>query len=342
VIVLVMGLDQSQECEGNDRTNTTLPGLQLDLLHQVLSAVREQEQQEQHDTSSSRKKTKAKKIILTLMHGGSLSLGPEITSNIPAILSLSYGGQAGSTALADVLFGAYNPTGKLAATWYPPGYIDELPMTDMSLSTPPGRTHLHYQDTPEFEFGHGLSYSAWGLQWIDVQSTMVRAASGSSRHTASERDDGSWCLTLPDRTEGGDSTSFLLRDSLPQSSLTVSVEVKNLGPMDGYQTVLLFWKPIQVTVPSDVTMPRQKLIDFAGTTEQPLQVDQTRTVSWKMTLQDFALWRKGDASSDPYNATQMSQHVFPGSYLIEARAANNVTISRRLVIDSSSNVAFAS
>jgi xylan 1,4-beta-xylosidase len=344
VIVLVMGLDQSQECEGNDRTNTTLPGLQLDLLHQVLSAVREQEQQQQDTTtsSSSTMKTKAKKIILTLIHGGSLSLGPEITSNIPAILSLSYGGQAGSTALADVLFGAYNPTGKLAATWYPPGYIDKLPMTDMSLSTPPGRTHLHYQDTPGFEFGHGLSYSAWGLQWIDVESTMARAASGSTRGTANEGDDGSWLLTLPDLMEEGGSTSFLSRESLPQSSLTVSVEVKNLGPMDGHQTVLLFWKPIQVTVPSDVTLPRQKLIFFAGTTEQPLQVDQTKTVSWKMTLQDFALWRKSDASSDPYNATQMSQHVFPGSYLIEARAANNVTISRRLVIDSSSKVECAS
>eukprot|EP00339_Tiarina_fusa_P020701 CAMPEP_0117079090 /NCGR_PEP_ID=MMETSP0472-20121206/55784_1 /TAXON_ID=693140 ORGANISM="Tiarina fusus, Strain LIS" /NCGR_SAMPLE_ID=MMETSP0472 /ASSEMBLY_ACC=CAM_ASM_000603 /LENGTH=55 /DNA_ID=CAMNT_0004806139 /DNA_START=1 /DNA_END=165 /DNA_ORIENTATION=- len=55
-----------------------------------------------------------------MIHGGAVSLGDYVLKKTPAILSMPYGGQAASKALASVIFGNYNPTGKLAATMYPP------------------------------------------------------------------------------------------------------------------------------------------------------------------------------------------------------------------------------
>ena len=60
-----------------------------------------------------------------LFHGGAMSLGP-LKDATPAIVSAGYGGEAASDALADVLFGDYNPSGKLAATWYPPSFVSQV------------------------------------------------------------------------------------------------------------------------------------------------------------------------------------------------------------------------
>jgi len=122
VAVLVMGIDGSIEAEGRDRYNTTLPGLQIKLVTEVLKV--------------------AKSAALILVSGGAMSLG-ELKGSSPAIVEALYGGEAAAQALADVLFGAYNPSGKLAATMYPPSYVSEIPLTEMSLTAPPGRTHMY-------------------------------------------------------------------------------------------------------------------------------------------------------------------------------------------------------
>merc|ERR1711865_734173 len=70
-----------------------------------------------------------------------MSLG-SIKSDAPAIVDAFYGGEAGGTALADALFGVYNPSAKLAATMYPPEYVDQIALTEMGLTVWP-RFELH-------------------------------------------------------------------------------------------------------------------------------------------------------------------------------------------------------
>ena len=47
---------------------------------------------------------------------------------------------------------------------YPPEYLFQNPLTQMSVTAPPGRTHLYYSGSPEFAFGSGLSYSTWAME----------------------------------------------------------------------------------------------------------------------------------------------------------------------------------
>jgi len=187
-VILLMGLDQSQESEGLDRNQTFLPGLQQELIQAVLNVASD-------------------KTILVLIHGGSVTLGQFVLDHASAIVSASYGGEAASQALASVLYGEYNPTGKLAATMYPPSFMNEMQIQEMGLRVGVGRTHLYYKGKPEFPFGHGLSYSAWGLEWGDNEAR----------------------------------SSLELSDSDPM--LRTTIRVKNNGPKRGRQTVLMFWRP---------------------------------------------------------------------------------------------------
>eukprot|EP00546_Thalassionema_frauenfeldii_P021547 CAMPEP_0178896880 /NCGR_PEP_ID=MMETSP0786-20121207/1430_1 /TAXON_ID=186022 /ORGANISM="Thalassionema frauenfeldii, Strain CCMP 1798" /LENGTH=194 /DNA_ID=CAMNT_0020567355 /DNA_START=501 /DNA_END=1085 /DNA_ORIENTATION=- len=108
---------------------------------------------------------------------------------------------------------------------YPPSFAEELPIEEMGVRVGVGRTHLYYKGTPEFPFGHGLSYSAWTLQWADSTEE--------------------------------ESVSLELSSNAP--TLRLKMLVKNEGPRRGRQTVLLFWKP------NFLTGMQQKLIGFQGT-----------------------------------------------------------------------------
>ncbi|KAB2599337.1 beta-D-xylosidase [Pyrus ussuriensis x Pyrus communis] len=120
--VLVIGLDQSIEAEFRDRTNLLLPGHQQELVSRVARASRGP-------------------TILVIMSGGPI----DVTDYLGG-----YPGQAGGTAIADVLFGTTNPSGKLPMTWYPQNYVANLPMTDMAMRADPargypGRTYRFYK-----------------------------------------------------------------------------------------------------------------------------------------------------------------------------------------------------
>lgn len=95
-IVLVMGIDGSVEAEGRDRYNTTLPGMQEELIRQILAL--------------------GKPTVLVLVNGGTISLG-SIKDSSPAIVEAFYGGEMAAQALADVLFGDYNPSGTFSSAF---------------------------------------------------------------------------------------------------------------------------------------------------------------------------------------------------------------------------------
>jgi beta-glucosidase len=95
-----------------------------------------------------------KPVVFVLMTGSAIGLEWE-NQNIPAIVNAWYGGQAGGTAVADVLFGDYNPSGKLPVTFY--RSVDDLP--DFENYDMKGRTYRYFEGKPVYPFGHGLTYT---------------------------------------------------------------------------------------------------------------------------------------------------------------------------------------
>lgn len=99
-------------------------------------------------------KAAGKKVVMVNMSGSSIALKPE-TENCEAILQAWYAGEMAGQAIADVLFGDYNPAGRLPVTFY--ASDDDLPdMRDYHME---GRTYRYFYGEPLWAFGHGLSYT---------------------------------------------------------------------------------------------------------------------------------------------------------------------------------------
>jgi len=161
VVVAVMGLSPQLEGEempikidgfvGGDRTGIELPLPQERLLKKL------------HDMG--------KPVVLVLLNGSALAI-PWAAEHIPAIIEAWYPGQAGGEALADVLFGDYNPAGRLPVTFY--RSEDDLPpFGDYNMA---GRTYRYFQGEPLFPFGRGLSYTTF--EFSDLQISPGRVTVG--------------------------------------------------------------------------------------------------------------------------------------------------------------------
>jgi beta-glucosidase len=119
--------------KGGDRTNIELPDVQRNFLKSLKQA--------------------GKKVIFVDCSGSAIALTPE-TKSCDAILQAWYSGEQGGNAVADVLFGDVNPSGKLPITFY--RNSEQLPdFTNYSMQ---GRTY-RYMNDPLFAFGYGLSYT---------------------------------------------------------------------------------------------------------------------------------------------------------------------------------------
>jgi len=119
-----------------DRTSIDLPAIQKDLLKEL--------------------KATGKPVVFILMTGSAIGLEWE-SKNIPAIINAWYGGQAAGQAIADVIFGDYNPAGRLPVTFYKS--VDDLPdFEDYGMTN---RTYRYFEGTPIYPFGYGLSYTSF-------------------------------------------------------------------------------------------------------------------------------------------------------------------------------------
>lgn len=146
VVVFAMGLSPQLEGEEmpvtvegfkqGDRLTTDLPQLQTQLMRKIVAL--------------------GKPAVLVLFNGCALSINWE-NENIPAIVEAWYGGQAAGNAVADVLFGDYNPSGRLPITFYK-STNDLPPFEDYSMK---GRTYRYFEGEALFEFGYGLSYTSF-------------------------------------------------------------------------------------------------------------------------------------------------------------------------------------
>jgi beta-glucosidase len=146
VVVAVVGEDAFQSGEGRSMADIGLKGLQEELLKAVFEAN--------------------KKVVVVLMTGRPIVLGWTAES-VPSILEAWHGGSQAGHAIADVLFGDYNPSGRLPAGF--PRLVGQLPMTYAHKSTgrpgpEPGVTWSSYNDVPNdplYPFGFGLSYTSF-------------------------------------------------------------------------------------------------------------------------------------------------------------------------------------
>ncbi len=134
--------------EGGDRTNLQLPKSQHDLLKALYAT--------------------GTPIVFVITTGSALSINWE-QEHLPAIIQLWYPGQEGGTALADVLFGDYNPGGRLPVTFYKS--VGQLPPFDDYAME--GRTYRYFRDVPLYSFGHGLSYTTFEYSNLKAPDTVT-------------------------------------------------------------------------------------------------------------------------------------------------------------------------
>ncbi|KAI3613085.1 glycoside hydrolase family 3 protein [Moniliophthora roreri] len=149
VIFFVGGIDVTIEAEGHDRPDISWPGNQLALVQQLAAL--------------------GKPLVVLQMGGGQVdSSSLRDNDNVNALIWGGYPGQSGGTALIDIITGKQAPAGRLPITQYPASYVNGFPMTDMTLrpsSSNPGRTYKWYTGTPVFEFGFGLHYTTFDVEW---------------------------------------------------------------------------------------------------------------------------------------------------------------------------------
>ncbi|KAL3030043.1 hypothetical protein AAZX31_03G198500 [Glycine max] len=213
--VLVMGLDQSIEAETVDRTGLLLPGRQQDLVSKVAAASKGP-------------------TILVIMSGGSVDI--TFAKNNPRIVGIlwaGYPGQAGGAAIADILFGTTNPGGKLPVTWYPQEYLTKLPMTNMAMRGSksagyPGRTYRFYNGPVVYPFGHGLTYTHFVHTLASAPTVVSVPLNGHRRANVTNISNRAIRVT---------------HARCDKLSISLEVDIKNVGSRDGTHTLLVFSAP---------------------------------------------------------------------------------------------------
>ena len=209
VAVVVLGTDASVEKEGVDRSDLNLPGDQEDLVKAVFRAN--------------------PKTIVILQNGSAMSV-TWLKEKVPAIFETWYNGEEGGNAIADVIFGDYNPAGRLPLTFYKS--VENFPsFSDYDIRK--GRTYMYGNNIKDnskisevlYPFGYGLSYTKFDYGKLEVISKNVDAT----------------------------------------GNVTVKITVKNSGKRAGDEVVQLYAHQEK----SNVLRPEKQLVSFERITLQP-------------------------------------------------------------------------
>ena len=220
VVVMVLGEDGFQTGEGRSRTEIDLPGVQQELLEEVFKVN--------------------KNIVLVLMNGRPLNIN-WADENIPSIVEAWQLGTQTGNAVAQVLYGDYNPSGKLPMTF--PRSVGQIPIYYNYKNTGrPGPKNevfwSHYSDevnTPLYPFGYGLSYTTFEYSNIIIDNKILQK----------------------------------------DSSINVSIELKNIGKLKGKEVVQLYIKDRYASV----TRPVRELKGFELV---ELKSGETKTVNFEI------------------------------------------------------------
>ncbi len=223
VVILVLGLSQRLEGEemsikidgflGGDRTNLNLPEVQEQLLNDIIAT--------------------GKPVIVVLANGGALSVN-NAQEKAAAVLLAGYGGQQGGNAVADVLFGDYNPAGRLPVTYYKS--IDQLPPFENYDMT--GKTYRFFKQEPLYPFGYGLSYTSFSYSDLVLPQKSVSGSMVNVKAT----------VTNTGRYEGDEVVQLYLTDEKATTPRPVH-------QLEGFQRISL--KPGESKIVEFTLSPRQ-------------------------------------------------------------------------------------
>ncbi|KXT08453.1 hypothetical protein AC579_5618 [Pseudocercospora musae] len=159
LVILSVGGAWNSDGESGDRATLTLPPNQTTLATSILDAG---------------------KPCILILHGGRPFAIPEIYNRSTAVISAGFGGQAGGLALANVLFGDYNPGGKLAVTI--PRSVGQLPAFYNYKATTHKIAYLDDDPSPAYAFGHGLSYTSFSVEGFGAGEETFTASSHVKFH----------------------------------------------------------------------------------------------------------------------------------------------------------------
>ncbi|CAK9181727.1 unnamed protein product [Ilex paraguariensis] len=219
--ILVVGIDLTVEAESLDRVDLLLPGYQTQLISQVAAASKGP-------------------VVLVVMSAGGVDISfAKNDPNIKAILWAGYPGEEGGRAIADVVFGSYNPGGRLPLTWYESNYVDMLPMTSLPLRpidslSYPGRTYKFFNGSTVYPFGYGLSYTNFTYKLTSAQRSL---------HIELNKFQHCRDITYTEDAFRPPCPAVLIDDLSCDDHFEFEVEVQNIGKRDGSEVVMVYWTP---------------------------------------------------------------------------------------------------
>jgi beta-glucosidase len=230
VIVAVMGEAADMTGEASSMADIGLPESQKSLLKALAKT--------------------GKPIVLVLFNGRPMTLKWE-HDNIPAILDVWFGGTEAGNAIADVLFGDYNPSGKLSMTF--PVHVGQVPVYHSQLNTgrpynnePFSKFKSNYLDIPNeplYPFGYGLSYSSFTYGAVQLSAVTLNTG----------------------------------------QTITATVPVTNSGKVDGVEIVQLYIRDVV----GSISRPMKELKAFQKVS---LKAGETKTVQFKITANDLKFY----------------------------------------------------
>lgn len=237
-VIVVAGLDLTQETEDKDRVSLSLPGKQRDLVTSIAAVSK-------------------KPVILVLTGGGPVDVTFAKTDpRIGSIVWIGYPGETGGRALAEILFGDFNPGGRLPMTWYPQSFT-EVAMSDMHMRADssrgyPGRTYRFYTGPQVYKFGTGLSYTNFDYKIISAPTRLgLSELVPQSSHKKLLLQNGEEQLRYLQLDD-------LAVDSCESLRFDVRFSVSNTGEMDGSHVLMLYSRMPQVLF----GVPEKQLIGF--------------------------------------------------------------------------------
>ena len=249
--ILTLGEAPDMSGEAASRSNLGLPGRQQELLEAIVKT--------------------GKPVVLILFSGRPLTV-PWAFEYVPAVLAAWFPGTETGPALARTLFGESNPSGKLVVSW--PRSVGQEPLYYNALSTgrPPGKIdltrpptdveskyvsrYIDEQNSPQFPFGYGGSYTTFGYGPTEISKTRLRA---------------------------GELNQSLSGKTVAQDALTVEAVVSNTGSRAGEELVQLYVR-LQGT---STAQPVRALKGFQRITLAP---GETKRVTFHLEPDAFALW----------------------------------------------------
>jgi beta-glucosidase len=255
VVILTLGEAPEMSGEAASRAHLELPGRQKELLEAVVRT--------------------GKPVVLILFSGRPLTV-PWAFEHVPAVIAAWLPGIAAGPALARTLFGDVNPSGKLVVSWpravgQEPLYYNHLntgrPAGDMDLTRPPSDVASRYlsryideQNTPQFPFGYGGSYTTYSYGGTTISTPRLSAAAlnkglGSGENAA--------------------------------APMTAEAEVTNTGPRPGEEVVQLYIQLLGTSVAEPVRM-------LKGFQTISIAPGETKKVKFELKPEAFAIWNNRD------------------------------------------------